>query len=101
MSEFGRTPQLRDSGYNQTLGAGHYAAAWTTWLAGCGVRGGTVVGRVDAKGGTVTDRPVNAQDFLATICHALRIDFHKEYTTREGRPMTFLGRAAKPVADAF
>ena len=39
-SEFGRTPQLAESGYNQTLGAGHYANAWTTWMAGAGVRGG-------------------------------------------------------------
>ncbi|MBA4065662.1 MAG: DUF1501 domain-containing protein [Isosphaera sp.] len=101
MSEFGRTPQLADSGYNQTLGAGHYAKAWTTWLAGCGVRGGTVVGKVDAKGGEVTDRPVSAQDFLATMCRALGVDYHKEYVSREGRPMTFLGRDAKPVAEAF
>jgi uncharacterized protein (DUF1501 family) len=101
MSEFGRTPQLRDSGYNQTLGAGHYANAWTTWLAGGGVQGGRVIGKVDAKGGEVTDRPVNAQDFLATICHALQIDHRKEYRSREGRPMTFLGKSAKPVAEAF
>lgn len=101
MSEFGRTPQLRDSGYNQTLGAGHYANAWTTWLAGGGVQGGRVIGRVDAKGGEVTDRPVNAQDFLATICHALQIDYHKEYLSKEGRPMTFLTSGAKPVAEAF
>jgi uncharacterized protein (DUF1501 family) len=101
MSEFGRTPQLADSGYNQTLGAGHYAKAWTTWMAGCGVKGGTVIGKVDAKGGEVTDRPVNAQEFLATMCHALKIDFHKEYMSKEGRPMTFLSPKAEPVKEAF
>ncbi|MCE9568150.1 MAG: DUF1501 domain-containing protein [Planctomycetes bacterium] len=101
MSEFGRTPQLADSGYNQTLGAGHYAKAWTTWMAGGGIKGGVVIGKVDAKGGEVTDRPVNAQDFLATMCHALKIDPHKEYLSKEGRPMTFLGKNAKPVEEAF
>ncbi len=101
MSEFGRTPQLAESGYNQTLGAGHYANTWTTWMAGAGVRGGRVIGRVDNRGGTVTDRPVNAQEFLATMCHALRIDYQKEYMTREGRPMTFLTRSARPVQEAF
>jgi arylsulfatase A-like enzyme len=65
------------------------------------VKGGTVIGKVDAKGGEVTDRPVNAQDFLATMCHALGIDFQKEYTTKEGRPMTFLGPKAAPVKEAF
>ena len=101
MSEFGRTPQLRDSGYNQTLGAGHYANAWTTWMAGGGVKGGQVIGKVDAKGGEVTDRPVNAQEFLATMCHALNIDFNKEYTTRDGRTMTFLDKGVKPVYEVF
>lgn len=101
MSEFGRTPQLAESGYNQTLGAGHYANAWTTWMAGAGVRGGRVIGRVDNRGGTVTDRPVSAQDFLATMCHALQIDYRKEFMTREGRPMTFLGASARPVQEAF
>ncbi len=101
MSEFGRTPHLADSGYNQTLGAGHYANAWTTWMAGGGVRGGRVIGRVDNRGGAVTDRPVNVQEFLATMCHALRIDYRKEYMTREGRPMTFLTASARPVQEAF
>ncbi len=101
MSEFGRTPQLADSGYNQTLGAGHYAKAWTTWMAGGGIKGGTVIGKVDAKGGEVTDRPVNAQEFLATMCHALGIDHHKEYMSKEGRPMTFLDPKAKHVEEAF
>jgi len=101
MSEFGRTPQLADSGYNQTLGAGHYANAWTTFMAGGGARGGVVIGRVDARGGEVTDRPVNAQEFLATMCHALGINYRKEYLSREGRPMTFLERSARPVHEAF
>jgi uncharacterized protein (DUF1501 family) len=101
MSEFGRTPHLADTGYNQTLGAGHYAKAWTTWLAGGGIKGGVVIGAVDAKGGEVTDRPVSAQDFLATICRALGIDYHKEYLSKDGRPMTFLGKGAAPVAEAF
>jgi len=101
MSEFGRTPHLADSGYNQTLGAGHYANAWTTWMAGGGVRGGRVIGRVDNRGGAVTDRPVNVQEFLATMCQALRIDYRKEYMTREGRPMTFLTASARPVQEAF
>jgi hypothetical protein len=101
MSEFGRGPHFADTGYNQTLGSGHYANAWTTFMAGGGTRGGTVIGRVDARGGEVTDRPVNAQDFLATMCHSLRIDYQKEYQTREGRPITFLPSSASHVEEAF
>jgi uncharacterized protein (DUF1501 family) len=99
MGEFGRTPAT-GTGYNQTLGGGHFARAWTTVLAGAGIRPG-VVGRTDAAGGEVTDTPISAQDFLATICRALGIDFHKEYMTRENRPMRFLQPSATPIPALF
>ena len=70
-------------------------------MAGCGVKGGQVIGKVDKRGAEVTERPISAPDFLATMCHALGIDHQKEHISREGRPMTFLGKCAKPVAEAF
>src|SRR6185312_7836944 len=54
MGEFGRTP-----GH----GKNHFAKAWSTVLAGAGVKGGQVVGKSDDKGGDVSDRPVSAPDF--------------------------------------
>lgn len=98
MSEFGRTPQF-GPGRDSSLGGGHWARAWTTALAGGGIRAGQVIGRVDARGAEPTERPVSAQDFLATLCRILGIDYTREYETREGRPMSFLRRSARPIAE--
>src|SRR5262249_52973252 len=69
MGEFGRTPRI-----NEGNGRDHFPTAWSTVLAGGGVKGGGAVGKTSKDGATVTDRPVKVQDFLATICGALGID---------------------------
>jgi hypothetical protein len=91
-SEFGRTP---GSGQN------HFAKAWTSVMAGAGVKGGRVIGRTSGKGDTVEDHPINSPDFMATICHALGIDPTKEYTTRSGRPKPVVAKGATPVKQLF
>ncbi len=92
MGEFGRTP-----GH----GKNHYARAWSTALAGAGVRAGQVVGRTDGKGNDVTDRPITAPDFMATVCKALGIDHTKTYMARGGRPMHKVAKEAKVVQQVF
>src|SRR5262249_53119315 len=54
MGEFGRSP-----GH----GKNHYAKAWSTVLAGAGLKVGQVVGKTDNKGGEVKQRPISAGDF--------------------------------------
>ena len=98
MSEFGRTPHF-GPGRDSSLGGGHWARAWTTALAGGGIRTGQVIGRVDPRGAEPADRPVSAQDFLATLCAILGIEYTREYETREGRPMSFLRRNARPILE--
>src|SRR5208283_2317851 len=82
MGEFGRTPGVGKQG-----GRDHYPRAWTTVLAGAGIKGGQAVGRTDKEGGSVEDRPISAIDFMATVCQALDIDSSKTFYTRDGRPM--------------
>lgn len=69
MGEFGRSPQI-------TSGAGrnHWARAWSTVLAGGGIRGGQVVGRTDRDAAEVVERPISVTDFLGTVCTILGID---------------------------
>ena len=69
MGEFGRTPKI-----NGAQGRDHFPDAWTTVLAGGGIRGGQAIGRTSADGMTVEDRPVTVPDLLATVCRALGID---------------------------
>lgn len=90
MGEFGRSPGG---------GSQHYAKAWTTLLAGGGIKGGAVVGKTDKGGKEVADRPVSAPDFMATICTAMGINFKKEFTTPAGRPIRIADKSAKPVVE--
>jgi uncharacterized protein (DUF1501 family) len=91
MGEFGRSPGK---------GTNHFARAWSTVLAGAGVKGGQVVGKTDKSGGTVAERPVGVADFMATVCHALGIDHEKQLTNRAGRPFRIVDKGA-PVKELF
>jgi hypothetical protein len=90
MGEFGRTSNGND----------HYAKAWTTAFAGAGVRGGQVIGRTDARGQTVEDRPVGVADFVATIFDTLGID-HRKKVRIQGRPIGLVDGEAKPLRELF
>ena len=95
MGEFGRTPKFKGKGRD------HYAKAWTTMFIGAGIKGGQVIGRTDATGATVEERPVSVQDFMATICQIMGIDFEKEVTLADGRPVKFVDKDPKPIAELY
>jgi hypothetical protein len=67
--EFGRTPFAEDG-----KGRDHHAKAFTMWLAGGGIRGGTVYGESDEFGYHVARDPVSIPDLHATILHLLGLD---------------------------
>jgi hypothetical protein len=71
--EFGRTPKVQwEAPWNG--GRGHYGNCFCSLLAGGGFKGGRVVGRSDAKGEEVADRPVSPQDLIGSIYQRLGID---------------------------
>ena len=72
MGEFGRSPQTTSGG-----GRNHWARAWSSVLAGGGIRGGQVIGKTDRTASEVIDRPISVVDFLATVCSQLGIDHKK------------------------
>jgi uncharacterized protein (DUF1501 family) len=95
MGEFGRTPRI-----NQGQGRDHYPNAWTTVIAGGGVRGGQVYGRTSADGTTVEDpRPVSVPDFIATIVSALGVDPGETNMSNVGRPIPVADREARPIRE--
>ncbi len=96
MGDFGRTPHVGKQG-----GRDHYPKAWTTLLAGGGIKTGQAVGRTDKAGGTVEEGRVTAIDFMATVCTALGIDYTKEFTTPSGRPMRTVDKNEKVVKELF
>jgi hypothetical protein len=94
MGEFGRTPRV-----NSQAGRDHYARAWSTVLAGGGIRAGQIVGRTDAEGAQVLDRPVSVPDFMATLFALLNIDGEKVYEGPGGRTVKLLNSEAKAVQE--
>jgi len=94
MGEFGRTPGN---------GEGHFCNAWSTVWAGGGLKTGQVIGKTSdtgkTQGGTVTDRPISAPDYLATLCLALGIDLHQEFIGPGLRPMPVVEKTANPILE--
>ncbi len=91
MSEFGRTPTI-----NRNLGRDHWSRAWSVALAGCGVRGGAVVGRTNDTGTAVTDRQVNGGHLFHTYLRALGLNPRRNHH-HNGRPIPM----ADPQADSI
>jgi uncharacterized protein (DUF1501 family) len=94
MGDFGRTPNINSR--PPTPGRDHYPRAWSSALWGCGLNG-QVVGRTDANGATVTERPVPTIDFMATVCTLLGIDYTRMNQTHIGRPVRIVDRGANPI----
>jgi uncharacterized protein (DUF1501 family) len=79
--EFGRTPAVELQGGKPAMGRDHNHWGFTVWLAGGGVKGGTVVGATDEFGYKAVERPVHVHDLHATILHLLGLD-HERLTYR-------------------
>ena len=75
-SEFGRMPCSQGG-----KGRDHNPEAFTTWLAGGGVKGGTEVGTTDEWGYRVAENPVTGYDVHATVLALLGVD-HTSLTFR-------------------
>jgi hypothetical protein len=79
--EFGRTPMVQGG----SDGRDHHPNAFTMWLAGGGVKPGTVLGESDELGFNVTKDKVHVHDLHATCMHLLGFD-HLKLTYRfQGR----------------
>ena len=80
--EFGRTPtvELGNNG-DPKLGRDHNHYGFTVWMAGGGIKGGTVHGSTDDFGFKAVENRTSVHDLHATILHALGLH-HKQLTYR-------------------
>ena len=76
--EFGRTPFTQGSN-----GRDHNPYGFSIWLAGGGIKGGTVYGATDDYGYHVVENKCSVYDLWATVLHQLGMD-HEELTFRHG-----------------
>jgi arylsulfatase A-like enzyme len=83
--EFGRTPavELPTPGANagKMNGRDHNHWGFTYWMAGGGVKKGTVYGATDEFGFKAVEKPVHVHDFHATVMRLLGFD-HTQLTYR-------------------
>jgi uncharacterized protein (DUF1501 family) len=85
--EFGRTPKVsRLPQYYELPGRDHWGAVQSVFLAGGGVRGGTVIGSSDRIGGFPLDDKQTPENLAASIYHALGIDRNAVWKDNNGRP---------------
>jgi uncharacterized protein (DUF1501 family) len=83
--EFGRTVFCQGRLSETNYGRDHHPRCFTMWMAGGGVKAGTVYGTTDDFSYNVADNPVSVHDVQATILHLLGVD-HKKLTYKyQGR----------------
>lgn len=102
--EFGRTPvvELPTPGSNQGKmnGRDHNHYGFTVWMAGGGVKGGTVYGTTDEFGFQAIENPVHVHDLHATILHLLGFDHERltyQYAGRDFRLTDVHGRVVHDI----
>jgi hypothetical protein len=96
MGEFGRTPKI-----NPQKGRDHFPNAWSTVIAGGGVKGGQAIGKTSKDGTTVEERVTPTLDMLATVCSVLGIDYEKTNPSNVGRPIRIVDKGAVPVKEVI
>jgi hypothetical protein len=94
-TEFGRTPKI-----NQNEGRDHYPKAFSSLLAGGGVRGGSLFGKTDPGGHEVIADKLSVPDFNATIAYALGLPLDTVLFSPSKRPFTIADKG-QPVTQLF
>jgi len=83
--EFGRTVYSQGTLTTENYGRDHHPRCFSMWLAGAGIKPGTVIGETDDFSYNIAHDPVHIHDLNATLLHLMGID-HKRLTYRhQGR----------------
>ncbi len=93
--EFGRTPTAEGKD-----GREHHPFGFTMWMAGGGVKGGTVHGATDEFGWNAVQDKVHVHDLHATILHLMGIDHTRltyRHAGRDYRLTDVAGEVVRPI----
>jgi hypothetical protein len=75
--EFGRMPIAQMENGIESAGRDHNPHAFTLWMAGAGIKSGTVLGSTDELGHQAVEDRVSVTDWHATILHLLGLDYRR------------------------
>jgi hypothetical protein len=93
--EFGRTPMAQG-----TNGRDHNPYGFSIWLAGGGIKGGTVFGATDDYGYYAIENKLSIHDLHATMLHLLGIDHTRltfRYSGRDFRLTDVFGEVIEEI----
>jgi uncharacterized protein DUF1501 len=96
-TEFGRTPMAQGSN-----GRDHNPFGFSIWLAGAGVKGGTVHGATDEYGYYAVEDPVDIHDLHATMLHLMGVDHERlvyRFDSRDMRLTDVHGKVVRPIVE--
>ncbi len=79
--EFGRTNYSQGRLTDTDYGRDHHPRCFSYWMAGGGIKAGSVYGETCPFGYNIVENPVHVRDFQATVLHLLGID-HERLTVR-------------------
>ena len=98
--EFGRTPTVELTGEGKSrLGRDHNHYGFSVWMAGGGIKGGTVYGSTDEFGFKAEENPTSVHDLHATMLHLMGLN-HRELTYRyAGRDFRLTDVHGKVIRD--
>jgi hypothetical protein len=101
--EFGRTPTVElpsdGTGVKEPSGRDHNHHGFTVWMAGGGVKGGTVYGATDELGFKAAEKPVHVHDLQATMLHLLGLDHTKLTYRHSGRDFRLTDVHGRVITD--
>lgn len=98
--EFGRTVYSQGTLTETNYGRDHHPRCFSLWLAGGGIKGGTVHGETDDFSYNVTEDPVDVHDLHATILHCLGVNHTQltfKYQGRHFRLTDVSGQVVRPI----
>jgi hypothetical protein len=100
--EFGRTPTVElanEQGVKEPSGRDHNHHGFTVWMAGGGVKAGTVYGATDELGFKAVEKPVHVHDLQATMLHLLGLDHTKLTYRHSGRDFRLTDVHGRVISD--
>jgi hypothetical protein len=97
--EFGRTPTAQNT--TNIPGRDHNGKCMVAWMAGGGVKGGTVVGQTDDFGGRAVEKVAKVPDLHATILALLGFDHERLTYNYNGRDFRLTDVSGEVIRDVI
>lgn len=89
--EFGRTVYSQGAVTETSYGRDHHPRCYSIWMAGGGIKAGTVYGETDDFSYNIVKDPVHVNDLNATVLHCLGVDHERLSVPHQGLDVRLTG----------